>query len=111
MPSDHTKIAKFDRRLAAVAAVDVVAYSRHMHLDEEWTHARYKADRSEVIDPSIARHKGRIVKPTGDRFLAEFQVPSRRRGAWWRYRRRWPHATYISHLTSGWSSGLASTGL
>jgi adenylate cyclase len=72
MPSQHTGTAKFDRRLAAVAAVDVVAYSRHMHLDEEWTHARYKADRSEVIDPSIARHKGRIVKSTGDGFLAEF---------------------------------------
>jgi len=67
-----TLAAKFDRKLAAVVAVDVVGYSRHMHLDEEWTHARYKADRSEVIDPSIAKHKGRIVKSTGDGFVAEF---------------------------------------
>src|SRR5215470_16622343 len=72
MPLEPTGTARFDRRLAAVAAADVVAYSHYMHLDEEWTHARYKADRREVIDPSIARHKGRIVKLTGDGFLAEF---------------------------------------
>jgi len=72
MPTDHTGTPKIDRRLAAVVAVDVVAYSNHMHLDEEWTHARYKADRSEVIDPCIAKYKGRIVKSTGDGFLAEF---------------------------------------
>jgi len=72
MPTDGTGNAKAERRLAAIVAADVVAYSRHMHLDEEGTHARYKAHRSEVIDPCIARHRGRIVKSTGDGFLAEF---------------------------------------
>ena len=67
----HRK-TRLDRRLAAIVVADVVAYSHHMHFDEEGTHARYKAHRREVIDPCIATHKGRIVKSTGDGFLAEF---------------------------------------
>src|SRR5262245_7233311 len=72
MPTNGTAQAKLHRRLAAIVAADVVAYSRHMHFDEEGTHARYKAQRIEVIDPCIAVHHGRIVKSTGDGFLAEF---------------------------------------
>ena len=72
MRTDGTGNAKVDRRLAAIVAADVVAYSRDMHLDEEGTHARYKTHRSDVIDPCVAVHGGRIVKSTGDGFLAEF---------------------------------------
>jgi adenylate cyclase len=60
------------RRLAAILAADVVGYSRMMGADEEGTLARLKALRSEVIDPKIAEHGGRIVKTTGDGLLIEF---------------------------------------
>jgi adenylate cyclase len=60
------------RRLAAILAADVAGYSRLMHADEEGTHARFTALMSGVIEPAIAQHAGRIVKSTGDGFLAEF---------------------------------------
>ena len=63
---------KVDRRLAAILAADVVGYSRLVGADEEGTIARLKALREELIDPSVARHGGRIVKTTGDGFLVEF---------------------------------------
>jgi adenylate cyclase len=55
-----------ERRLAAILAADVVGYSRLMGSDEAGTLARLKSHRRELIDPSIAQHKGRIVKTTGD---------------------------------------------
>jgi TolB-like protein/class 3 adenylate cyclase len=61
------------RRLAAILAADVVGYSRLMGTDEEGTHERLKAHLGELINPKIAEHRGRIVKNTGDGFLAEFQ--------------------------------------
>ena len=60
------------RRLAAILAADVVGYSRLMGADEEGTLERLKALRQEVIDPNIEKHRGRIVKTTGDGFLVEF---------------------------------------
>ncbi len=60
------------RRLAAVLAADVAGYTRMMQTDEDATMASWYASRNEVIDPKIAEHKGRIVKLTGDGFLAEF---------------------------------------
>jgi adenylate cyclase len=60
------------RRLAAIFAADVVGYSRLMGADEEGTHERFKAHLSELIDPKIREHHGRIVKTTGDGVLAEF---------------------------------------
>jgi adenylate cyclase len=60
------------RRLAAILAADVAGYSRLMGADEEGTLARLKALRADSIDPTIARHNGRIVKTTGDGLLAEF---------------------------------------
>jgi TolB-like protein/Tfp pilus assembly protein PilF len=60
------------RRLAAILAADVAGYSRLMHADEEGTHARFTALMTGVIEPAIAQHAGRIVKSTGDGFLAEF---------------------------------------
>jgi len=61
-----------ERRLAAILAADVVGYSRLVGEDEEGTIARLKVLREEVVDPSIAKHNGRIVKTTGDGLLAEF---------------------------------------
>jgi adenylate cyclase len=60
------------RRLAAILAADVVGYSRLMGADEEGTHERFKAHLSELVDPKIREHHGRIVKTTGDGVLAEF---------------------------------------
>jgi class 3 adenylate cyclase len=60
------------RRLAAILAADVAGYSRLMHDDEEATHARFTAFLKDAIEPAIAEHVGRIVKNTGDGFLAEF---------------------------------------
>jgi formylglycine-generating enzyme required for sulfatase activity/class 3 adenylate cyclase len=64
--------ARAERRLAAILATDVVGYSRLMGVDEEGTLAGLKAHRSELIDPKIAAHHGRIVKTTGDGVLVEF---------------------------------------
>jgi adenylate cyclase len=60
------------RKLSAILAADVAGYSRLMGLDEEGTLGRLNAHRREHIDPCIAKHRGRIVKTTGDGFLAEF---------------------------------------
>jgi adenylate cyclase len=61
------------RRLTAILAADVAGYSRLMGVDEEGTHERLKAHLRELINPKIKEHRGRIVKNTGDGFLAEFQ--------------------------------------
>src|SRR5215469_2585942 len=63
---------RVERRLSAILAADVAGYSRLMHNDEEATHARFTALLSGAIEPVIAEHGGRIVKNTGDGFLAEF---------------------------------------
>jgi adenylate cyclase len=62
-----------ERRLAAVLAADMVGYSRLMEVDERGTLARLKTHRIEVIDPAIAKNRGRIIKTTGDGMLVEFQ--------------------------------------
>jgi adenylate cyclase len=63
---------RVNRRLAAVLAADVAGYSRLMGIDEEGTLARLKAARKALVDPTIADHRGRIVKTTGDGMLVEF---------------------------------------
>ncbi|OMH38036.1 adenylate/guanylate cyclase domain-containing protein [Motiliproteus sp. MSK22-1] len=65
-----------ERRLAAVLAADVAGYTRLMSADEDRTIKDWWAARKEVIDPSISRHGGRIVKHTGDGFLTEFPTAS-----------------------------------
>lgn len=60
------------RRLSAILAADVVAYSRLMGRDENGTLARLKAHRTERLEPTLARHGGRLVKLTGDGALVEF---------------------------------------
>src|SRR6267143_3262733 len=63
------------RRLAAIVAGDISGYSRLMQLDEEGTHARVKRIERDVIEPSIGEHHGRLVKTTGDGFIAIFDSP------------------------------------
>jgi class 3 adenylate cyclase len=71
--ADKSKTPKHPkRRLAAVVAADVVAYSRLMGADEEGTLESLKAHRRDLINPKIIEHKGRIVKTTGDGILIEF---------------------------------------
>jgi len=60
------------RRLAAILAADVAGYSRLMGVDEEGTHERLKAHLSQLVNPKIKEHRGRVVKNTGDGMLAEF---------------------------------------
>jgi TolB-like protein/class 3 adenylate cyclase len=64
--------SRFGRRLSAILAADVAGYSRLMHDDEEATHAKLSALLADGVEPAIAEHGGRIVKHTGDGFLAEF---------------------------------------
>ncbi len=61
------------RKLAAILAADVVGYSRLAGIDEDRTLARLRALRSDLIDPTIAVHHGRVVKRTGDGALVEFR--------------------------------------
>jgi len=58
--------------LAAVLAADIAGYSRLMGQDEERTLAELKVLRKTLVDTSIAAHRGRIVKTTGDGVLVEF---------------------------------------
>src|SRR5215471_7323707 len=60
------------RRLAAILAADVAGYSRLIGADEEGTLNGLRSIRTEVVDPSIAQYRGRIVKTTGDGLLGEF---------------------------------------
>ena len=65
-------MAREQRRLAAIMAVDVVGYSRLMGQDESGTLARLKVARTRHFEPALARHGGRLAKLTGDGALAEF---------------------------------------
>jgi TolB-like protein len=62
-----------NRKIAAILVADVVGYSRLASADEERTLARLRALRGDLIEPAIAAHHGRIVKRTGDGFIAEFR--------------------------------------
>jgi len=63
---------RVERRLAAILAADIAGYSRLMGGDEEGTLARLKVFRKALVDPKVAKHRGRIVKTTGDGILVEF---------------------------------------
>src|SRR3982074_2479619 len=63
------------RRLAAIVAGDISGYSRLMQIDEEGTHGRVKRIERDLIEPSITEHHGRLVKTTGDGFIAIFDSP------------------------------------
>jgi class 3 adenylate cyclase len=61
------------RKLAAILVTDIVGYSRLAGADEERTLARVRGLRSDLIDPTIAAHRGRVVKRTGDGSIVEFR--------------------------------------
>src|ERR1700681_383492 len=61
------------RKLAAILAADLVGYSRLASADEDRTLARLRTLRSDLVDPTIAVHNGRVVKRTGDGALVEFR--------------------------------------
>ena len=60
------------RKIAAILAADVVGYSRLAGADEDRTLSRLRGLRSDLIDPAIAAHRGRVVKRTGDGSIVEF---------------------------------------
>jgi adenylate cyclase len=64
-------VGRTQRRLAAILAADVVGYSRLIGQDEAGTLAALRALRTELVDPKVAEHAGRIFKSTGDGLLAE----------------------------------------
>ena len=61
------------RKIAAILVSDVVGYSRLAGTDEDRTLSRLRGLRSDLIDPAIAAHHGRVVKRTGDGALVEFR--------------------------------------
>jgi class 3 adenylate cyclase len=65
-------VEQVERRLAAILAADVVGFSRLTGADEEGTIALLREVRSDLVDPLIARHRGRIIKTMGDGILVEF---------------------------------------
>ena len=68
MASEHGQ-----RKIAAIVVADVVGYSRLAGADEDRTLSRLRGLRSDLIDPAIDAHHGRIVKRTGDGSLIEFR--------------------------------------
>jgi adenylate cyclase len=66
---------RFQRRLAAILAADVVGYSALMQRAEEATYAEFERLKRDLIAPSLSRHDGRLIKTTGDGALAEFASP------------------------------------
>jgi adenylate cyclase len=67
------------RKLAAILVADVVGYRRPAGADEDRALARIRGLRSDLIDPAIAAHHGRIIKRTGDGIIIEFPQRGRRR--------------------------------
>ncbi len=66
---------RVQRRLAAILAADVVGYSALMQRAEEATYAEFERLKRELIEPSLSRHEGQLIKTTGDGALAEFASP------------------------------------
>ncbi|MGY8681937.1 tetratricopeptide repeat protein [Bradyrhizobium sp. UFLA05-153] len=66
---------RVQRRLAAIMAADVVGYSALMERADETTYASFEQLKRELIEPSLSRNDGRLIKTTGDGALAEFASP------------------------------------
>jgi adenylate cyclase len=66
---------RVQRRLAVILAADVVGYSALMQRAEEATYAEFERLKRELIEPSLSRHEGRLIKTTGDGALVEFASP------------------------------------
>ena len=73
--SDEPPRQPMPRRLAAIVAGDISGYSRLMQIDEEGTHNRVKRIERDLIEPTIVEHHGKLVKTTGDGFIAIFDSP------------------------------------
>ena len=58
------------RKIAAILAADIVGFSRMASADEDGTLARLRALRSDLIDPTVAAHNGRVFRPTSHVFVA-----------------------------------------
>src|SRR5271154_3269198 len=88
------------RKLAAILVSDVVGYCRLAGADEDRTLARLRTLRSDLVDPTIAVHHGRIVKRTGDGSVIEFRsvVDAVRCGV--ECSTPWSNATRASHWTN-----------
>jgi TolB-like protein/tetratricopeptide (TPR) repeat protein len=69
---ENLAIERSNRRLTTILAGDAVGYSRLVGTDEEGTLKHLRALRKDLIDPTIAAYRGRIVKTTGDGFLVEY---------------------------------------
>jgi class 3 adenylate cyclase/TolB-like protein len=82
-PSNGDNGPRIDRRLAAIAFVDIVGYSILMARDETRTHQRWMAILDRIIRPEAISHHGKIVKSTGDGVLADF--PSAFDAVQWAY--------------------------
>lgn len=65
-------MAQIERRLAAVMLADIAGYSALMERSESRTFERVRAMHEEVVNPTVTKYGGRIIKTTGDGFLAEF---------------------------------------
>ncbi len=72
---DFEQSGRTKNRSAAILASDVVGYSRLMEAYEDATHVRLMKLHFEIMQPIVERHGGRIVKNTGDGFLAMFDTP------------------------------------
>src|ERR1700753_2645611 len=72
MPDAAEQAAPQRRRLMAVMLADVVDYSGMMSRSEDETHARFAAHATELIEPTIAKFNGRLVRSMGDGILVEF---------------------------------------
>ena len=66
---------RVQRRLAAILAADVVGYSALMQSAEEATYTEFERLERELIEPSLSRHEGRLIKTTGDGALVRFGEP------------------------------------
>lgn len=71
-PSNGNTVPRMDRRLAAVAFIDIIGYSILMGRDETRTHQRWMNILETIVQPQAAAHRGKVVKSTGDGVLAEF---------------------------------------
>jgi hypothetical protein len=98
------------RKLVAIFAADVVGFSRLTGADEQRTLVRLRALRSDLIDPAIAVHNGRVVKRTGDgRRWSNSVASSTLCAAGSRCNKEWPSATQVCRRTGGLSFVLAFT--
>src|SRR4249920_1936066 len=101
------------RKIAAILVADVVGYSRLVGADEDRTLSRLRGLRSDLINPAIDAHHGRIVKRTGDGSIIEFRsvVSPPLTRSWARWTRRtgtWPkpYASIRASPSNGFKSAI-----